>query len=83
MLLEEQFVLLSYGGVLVLVLAPQTGSAFVARMLTVVTTLKSQQRNVLEFLTQAVVAAREDGEAPSLLPHLSASSNEDDVLKAS
>lgn len=36
----------------------QAGSAFVARMLTVVTTLKSQQRNVLEFLTQAVVAAR-------------------------
>ncbi len=60
----------------------QTGSAFVARMLTVVTTLKSQQRNVLEFLTQAVVAAREDGEAPSLLPYLSASSDEDDVLKA-
>lgn len=30
------------------------GSTFVARMLTVVTTLKSQRRNVLEFMTQAV-----------------------------
>lgn len=29
----------------------QAGSTFVARVLTVVTTLKSQQRNVLEFLT--------------------------------
>jgi transposase len=36
----------------------KTGSVFVARMLTVVTTLKSQKRNVLEFMTQAVVAAR-------------------------
>jgi len=46
----------------------QAGSTFVARMLTVVTTLKSQQRNVLQFLTQAVIAAREDKEVPSLLP---------------
>ena len=70
----------------------QTGSAFVARMLTVVTSLKSQQRNVLEFLTQAVVAAREDKQAPSLLPCVSyhsvdspcsASGNdEEDLLKA-
>lgn len=36
----------------------EAGSNFVARMLTVVITLKFQQRNVLEFLTQAVVAAR-------------------------
>lgn len=46
------------------------GSAFVARMLTVVTTLKSQQRNILEFLTYAVVAAREGQPAPSLLPEV-------------
>ena len=82
MLLREQFVLLSYGDVPVLVLAPQAGSTFVARMLTVVTTLKSQQRNVLQFLTQAVVATREDKEGTSLLPCLSDSSDSDDVLKA-
>ncbi len=60
----------------------QTGSAFVARMLTVVTTLKSQQRNVLAFLTQAVLAAREDKQAPSLLPENATSSSEEDLFKA-
>ena len=44
----------------------QTGSAFVARMLTVVTTLKSQHRNVLDFMTVATSAARTDQPAPSL-----------------
>lgn len=48
----------------------QAGSDFVARMLTVVTTLKSQQRNVLEFLTSAIVAARVGKPAPSLLPEV-------------
>ncbi len=60
----------------------QAGSAFVARMLTVVTTLKSQQRNVLAFLTQAVLAAREDKQAPSLLPEIATSSSEEDLFKA-
>lgn len=46
----------------------QAGSIFVARMLTVVTTLKSQQRNILEFITTAVTNAREGKSAPSLLP---------------
>ena len=32
----------------------QAGSVFVQRMLTVVTTLKSQRRNVLDFMTSAV-----------------------------
>ncbi|WP_373526614.1 IS66 family transposase [Nostoc sp.] len=44
------------------------GSTFVARMLTVVTSLKSQRRNVLEFMTKAVDAARKNRPAPSLLP---------------
>ena len=65
-----------------MVLLPQAGSTFVARMLTIVTTLKSQQRNVLEFLTQAVVAAREDKQAPSLLPEIATSSDEEDLFKA-
>ena len=58
------------------------GSNFVARMLTVVTTLKFQQRNVLEFLTQAVVAARAGQPSPSLLPKAITNSDEEDLLKA-
>lgn len=48
----------------------KAGSTFVARMLTVVTTLKSQQRNILEFITTAVTNAREGKSAPSLLPEI-------------
>jgi transposase len=51
----------------------QAGSTFVARMLTVVTTLKSQQRNILEFITTAVANAREGKSAPSLLPEIECS----------
>jgi IS1 family transposase len=51
------------------------GSEFVARMLTVVTTLRSQQRNVIEYLRQACRAAREGVPAPSLLPKMSESAN--------
>lgn len=46
------------------------GSNFVARILTVVTTLKSQRRNVLEFMTQAVSAKRLGQASPSLLPQI-------------
>src|SRR4028119_1838450 len=60
----------------------QAGSSFVARILTVVTTLKSQQRNVLEFLTQAVVAAREGTPSPSLLPEVLTDSDAEDLSKA-
>lgn len=60
----------------------QAGSTFVARMLSVVMTLKSQQRNVLEFLTSAVVAARVGKPAPSLLPEVATSSAQEDLLKA-
>ena len=48
----------------------EAGSNFVARRLTVVTTLKCQNRNVLEFMTFAVVAARSAETAPSLLPQV-------------
>ena len=44
------------------------GSRFVESMLTVVTTLKQQQRNVLAYLTTACQAALCDEPAPSLLP---------------
>ncbi|GAC1494206.1 MAG: hypothetical protein NVS2B14_07650 [Chamaesiphon sp.] len=50
----------------------QAGSAFVARMLTVVTTLKSQRRNILDFMTAATSAARLGKPAPSLLPEITA-----------
>lgn len=44
------------------------GSLFVSRMLTVVTSLKAQHRNVLDFLSQACGAARLTQPTPSLLP---------------
>lgn len=45
-----------------------TGSEFVARMLSVVTTLRQQDRDVLVYLTEACQAARQGKAAPSLLP---------------
>jgi len=44
------------------------GSRFVESMMTVVATLKRQQRNILEYLTAACEAALRGEEAPSLLP---------------
>jgi transposase len=44
------------------------GSRFVANMMTVVTTLKQQQRHVLTYLTAAHEAALRGAAAPSLLP---------------
>ena len=46
----------------------QSGSQFVARMLTVTTSLKAQDRNILDFLTQACLAARSGLPPPSLIP---------------
>jgi transposase len=44
------------------------GSRFVESMLTMVITLKQQQRNVLKYLTEACEAALRGEAAPSLLP---------------
>jgi len=44
------------------------GSLFVARLLTVVTTLRQQQRDVLDYLTDACAAAVTGAPPPSLLP---------------
>jgi transposase len=44
------------------------GSHFVARILTAVTTLRQQRRDVLEYLTAACAAAIRGEPAPSLLP---------------
>lgn len=60
----------------------QAGSVFVARMLTVVTTLKSQQRHVLEFMTQAVIAARGGTPPPSLIPKPTTCADDSDLLTA-
>jgi transposase len=48
----------------------QAGSEFVARMLTLNSTLKAQHRSILEFLTQSCQAARLGVDGPSLLPTL-------------
>ncbi len=46
------------------------GSRFVERILTVVTTLNLQKRNLLEFLALSLRAHRLGEHAPSLLPHV-------------
>lgn len=46
-----------------------SGSRFVERMLTVLTTLNLQHRNVLDFLTDALRAHRTGATPPSLLPN--------------
>jgi transposase len=46
----------------------EAGARFVESMLTVVSTLKQQQRNVLAYLTAACEAALRGKAAPSLLP---------------
>ncbi len=47
------------------------GSRFAERIMTVVATLKQQHRNVLDYLTEACVAAIRDQPPPSLLPKTS------------
>lgn len=49
-------------------------------MLTVVMTLRSQKRNVLEYMTTAIRAASSGQPAPSLLPEVA--NSEDQVLPA-
>jgi transposase len=46
----------------------EDGSHFVERVLTAVTTLRQQQRDVLDYLTEACAAAMRGDKAPSLLP---------------
>ena len=46
----------------------EAGSRFAERIMTVVSTLKQQQRNVLDYLTEACDAANWGRPAPSLLP---------------
>lgn len=48
------------------------GSHFAARLLTVVTTLRQQQRDVLDYLTEACVAQLRGTGPPSLLPEMPA-----------
>ncbi|MGB6300240.1 MAG: IS66 family transposase [Rivularia sp. (in: cyanobacteria)] len=54
----------------------QAGSNFVARMLTVVTTLKSQRRNVLEFVSASIHAARQGKPTPTLIPQVPVNSQQ-------
>jgi transposase len=50
----------------------ESGSKFVARMLTVNRALKAQVRSVLDFLTESCIAARHGTEPPSLIPTIQA-----------
>lgn len=46
----------------------ELGSMFVARMLTVVSSLRSQNRSVLEFIRETISAHRQGNSTPSLIP---------------
>ena len=46
----------------------ENGSVFVARIMTVVTSLRSQNRSVLEFLRETITAHRRGNPTPSLIP---------------
>ena len=46
----------------------QRGSQFVARLMTVTSSLKAQGRNILDFLTHACLAARTGQSPPTLIP---------------
>jgi hypothetical protein len=46
----------------------EEGSIFVGRMLTVVSSLRCQNRNVLEFVIETIKAVREGSQTPSLIP---------------
>jgi hypothetical protein len=48
--------------------SPRRGSRFVERILTVVTSLRMQNRNVLDYLTAAITAHRRGVAPPSILP---------------
>jgi transposase len=50
----------------------EAGSRFAERIMTVVATLRQQQRNVLDYLTEACDAANWGRKAPSLLPDTAA-----------
>jgi transposase len=52
----------------------RTGSDFVERVLTVVATLRQQQRNVLDYMTTVCDAALHHHPAPSLLPPIEVTS---------
>lgn len=48
----------------------ENGSIFVARMLTVVSTLRSQNRSVLDFIRETITAHRRGFSTPSLVPNV-------------
>ena len=52
----------------------RAGSDFVERMLTVVASLRQEQRNILDYMTTACEAALHDQPAPSLLPPIESTS---------
>ena len=53
----------------------EAGSRFAERIMTVVSTLKQQRRNALDYLTEACEAAHSGRPAPSLLPTVSTTLN--------
>jgi hypothetical protein len=58
------------------------GSIFVARIFTVVMTLRSQNKNILDFMVEACQAFRDCQSPPSLLPDISLAQTESNLFLA-
>ncbi len=61
----------------------ENGSIFVARMLTVVSSLRSQNRSVLEFIRETITAHRQGISTPSLIPTAINSEDREDGIVTS
>ena len=61
----------------------ENGSIFVARMLTVVSSLRSQNRSVLEFIRETITAHRQGISTPSLIPTAINSEDREDAIVTS
>ena len=61
----------------------ENGSIFVARMLTVVSSLRSQNRSVLDFIRETITAHRQGFSTPSLIPKAINSEDREDAIVSS
>ncbi len=61
----------------------EEGSIFVARMLTVVSSLRSQNLSVLDFIRETITAHRQGFSTPSLIPTVMNSENREEAIVTS
>jgi transposase len=65
-----------------LITQSEAGSAFMARMLTVVMTLRARGRNVLESMTASYQAASKSAKAHALLPQITKPQQDEPLIAA-